>query len=96
MTLEERIARLETMVQKIIELPQLTNLAAKDTRNLLARVKQMAAISEDALKNPDITAEERKEHEETLAKCKYLVSPILHAEPCDNSQAEVQREQDNF
>lgn len=93
--IKARVERLESLVKKIIELPQLTNLAAKDTISFLARIKQMAAMSEEALNNPDITAQERKKHEEKLAIYRHLSLPTLHEVLDDNLPTEALHEQDN-
>lgn len=84
--IEKRLDRVERMIEKIIALPQLTNLAGKD----IALQLQRTNLSIDSLRaelrhstNPDIT----KILQENLARCESLVSPALPLEPRDDERS---------
>ena len=93
MRIEERIARLEAVVEKILALPIMTTLAARDTEIFLRRIKEQAAEKKALLEQDDLSAADREEAQEALARCEYLVKPVLSLELDGNLPKEAPHEQ---
>ena len=87
-TLEQRVTALEELVKKIIALPQLSNLAGRDSSNFVARLKMSIASDKRQLTNLTMTDEERKEIEDRITRNERLVSPALDVTLHDSATKE--------
>ena len=76
-TLERRVTVLEELVKKIIALPHLSNLAGRDSNNLVAHFKMMIASDKKKLATENITENERKALEAEIAINERRISPAL-------------------
>lgn len=77
MTLEQRVTALEQIVEKIIALPHLSNLAGRDSRNFVTRLNMSLDSDKKKLASENLSDDERKELEEKISRTQYLVSPAL-------------------
>ena len=87
-TLEQRIAMLERLIQKIIALPHLSNLAGRDSKNFIARLNLSIADDKEKLASDNLTDDERKEIASRITRNEFLVSPALFSELHDTETKE--------
>lgn len=90
-TLEQRVAALEELVQKIITLPHLSNVAGRDSSNFVARLKMSIASDNERLEHDLLTDYERKELEDRITQNERLVSPALDATLHDSATTESEK-----
>ena len=79
--IEKRLDRVERMIERIVALPHLTNLAGKDITLQIQRAERTMDFLRTEIRNSqgnNINLQER------LSKCEYLVSPALSIEPHDS------------
>ena len=85
-TLESRISALEKAVQQILALPQLSNLAGRDVKRLIARLNRSLADDKKKLATTTLTKDKRVKLEAQIFQTEFLVSPTLDL-TLDDSEA---------
>ena len=83
--MEKRVEALEKLVNEIIALPVMANVAQKDPSMYVSRIKKFIEDTESKLKDENVTWEERQKLEADLIKYQSLVSPALPLMQRDNS-----------
>ena len=74
MTLEQRITALENVVEEIIALPHLSNLAGRDSRNFVIRLKMAIESDKKKLASEELSDDERKELTEKITRNEFRLS----------------------
>ena len=90
MTLEQRVTALEQIVEKIIALPHLSNLAGDDSRNFVILLNMSLDSDKKKLASENLSDDERKELEEKISRTEYLVSPALDVKLIGDKKQDTQ------
>ena len=83
--LEQRVCALEAFAQNIIALPHLSNLAGRNSADLIARLQMLISADKLALLSDALSDDERLQTAERVAKNEHLVSPALSFVPYENT-----------